>query len=306
MIMYLKTSVCGLLLGAAFSMFSAELHVEKADPLAGAPEGERIALWPDGKVPDWDPEQFNRPFIEWFMPSNKTSRMAVMLSAGGGYEFCNWRPGGNGTTALRDYFLSRGVTVVRLHYRTPRSKVVDKHVAPWQDVQRAIRLVRSDAANREVDPENIGFIGYSAAGHLALLAALSSQTPAYRRVDALDEVSCHLNWAVPLYAAYTLTDGSDGPNAADGKGAEVVPELRFDAKSCPLCLMHGDADAYSPLGSVRVYERLHAMKVPVEMHVLATRGHDFFSKAEKGTPSATWKDRIWEWLVQMKFVGGTR
>ena len=43
------------------------------DPRAGVPEGERIALWPDGKVPSVEEHQYNAPFIEWFVPSNKTT-----------------------------------------------------------------------------------------------------------------------------------------------------------------------------------------------------------------------------------------
>ena len=65
--------------------------------------------------------------------------------------------------------------------------------------------------------------------------------------------------------------------------------------------MHGDADHHTPMASIRMYEKLHAMKVPVEMHILATRGHDLWSKAEPGTPAAEWKEMIWRWLVQMKF-----
>ena len=71
------------------------------------------------------------------------------------------------------------------------------------------KIVRTavGAASHGVDPERIGFLGCSAAGHLALLVATSSQTPAYAPIDELDKVPCHVNWAVPLYPAYVLSDG---------------------------------------------------------------------------------------------------
>ena len=274
-----------------------------ADPLAGVSEGERIFLWPDGKIPDCQTNQYNQPFVEWFMPSNRTTSASVIITCGGGYYICNWTNGGNGSTKLRDYFLDKGLTVIRLHYRTPRPLTVAKHLTAWQDLQRAVRLVRSDAVARGINSERIGFIGYSAAGHLALLAATSSQTPAYEPIDELDKVSCHVNWVVSLYPAYVLTDGLDGENETGGEHAELSDIFKFDEKTCPLLLIHGDADVYSPLASVRVYERMHRMRIPVEIHVLARRGHDFFGKgARPGTPSATWKDRIWEWLVEMDLL----
>ena len=290
---------CALLAHVGFS------EQERIDPLAGTPEGERVFLWPDGKIPDCQTNQCNQPFIEWFVPTNRTTSACFILTCGGGYYICNWTPSGNGSTKLRDYFLEKGMTVVRFHHRTPRPLTVAKHLTAWQDAQRAVRLVRSDAAAHGVDPERIGFLGYSAAGHLALLAATSSQTPAYAPIDELDKVPCHVNWAVPLYPAYVLSDGLDGENKlrGEGKGVELSDLFKFDAKTCPLLFLHGDADAYSPLASVRVYERLHKMNIPAELHILARRGHDFFGKgARPGTPSATWKDRIWEWLVEMEFL----
>ena len=46
--------------------------IAATDPRAGKPEGERVALWPEGKIPSLEEHQYNAPFIEWFVPSNKT------------------------------------------------------------------------------------------------------------------------------------------------------------------------------------------------------------------------------------------
>ena len=126
----------------------------------------------------------------------------------------------------------------------------------------------ASSAAHGVSPDKIGFYGYSAGGHLTLLAALSSQTRTYEPVDEVDALPCNVNWAAPAYPAYVLTD----------KG-EIAPEFKFDSGTCPLFLMHGDSDGFSSMASVKVYEKLHAMRIPAEMHVFAKREHDFRSLA---------------------------
>ena len=273
------------------------------DPRAGVPEGERIALWPDGKVPSVEEHQYNAPFIEWFVPSNKTTDAVMMVTCGGGYGICNWVPKGSMGGGLRDWLLGKGMTVVRLQHRAPRPKKVAKHVTAWQDAQRAVRLVRSGAAAHGVNPEKIGLFGYSAAGHLTLLMALSSQTRVYDPIDEIDALPCNIAFAVSAYPAYVLSDGVNGSNTHGGNRDEdvLLPEFKFDSGTCPVFFMHGDADSISPMGSVKVYSRLHAMRIPCDLHVFAKFVHDFKSVgAEKGK-FLGWRPILWDWLVQMGF-----
>jgi acetyl esterase/lipase len=62
-----------------------------------------------------------------------------------------------------------------MKYRTPRRKGMPKHITAWQDLQRAIKLVRSQAEKYGLDPNNIGIMGSSAGGHLTLMGVTSSQ-----------------------------------------------------------------------------------------------------------------------------------
>lgn len=286
-----KLSVLNLLASvilASCAVLAAE------DPLAGVPEGERVALWPEGKVPGVEGHQYNSPFIEWFVPSNKTTDAVLVLTPGGGYGICNWRIGSVLTHGFKNWLLSKGMTVVRLHHRTPRPKRVEKHVTAWQDAQRAVRLIRAGAAAHGVNPDKIGFYGYSAAGHLALLMALSSQTRTYEPVDEVDSLPCNINWAAPAYPAYVLTDEG-----------EFAPEFKFDSGTCPVFFMHGDADGFTPMASVKVYTKLHEMRIPAEMHIFAKRDHDFKSKGSTKGPFTTWRPLLWEWLVQMGICRNT-
>jgi len=147
-------------------------------------------------------------------------------------------------------------------------------------------------------------MGFSAGGHLALLSALSSTFYVYHPVDDFDKLPCNVQWACPIYPAYALTDGADAPNAQDGlpDGATPVPEFLFDTDTPPMCLLHGDKDVWSAMNSVKIWERLRRMGVSCDLHTLATRGHCFQFKSSPGTGSATWLDRVWDFLDRKDFI----
>ena len=299
-----RRGVMGFVMACAVGLLAFEAAAA-TDPLAGEPEGERIALWPDGKIPSFEEHQYNEPFIEWFVPSNKTTDVVMIVTCGGGYAICKWGPNGLMSGTFRDWLLAKGMTVVRLHHRTPRPKMVAKHVTAWQDAQRAVRLVRHGAAAHGVNPDKIGFSGYSAAGHLALLMALSSQTSAYEPIDEIDALPCNIAFAVPAYPAYVLSDGENSVNTHGGDRDEdvILPEFKFDAATCPVFFMHGDADVISSMGSIKVYSRLHAMHIPCDLHVFAMRDHDFKSKGAIKGKFLAWRPLLWDWLVQIGFCG---
>ena len=166
---------------------------------AAATAQEREPIWPKGKMPDpqdhqiaamtdevkaekFKPAKHRTAYIEWFAaPAEETRNGGCMiLISGGSYMNCcdvglikKWN---EELTAL-------GFQCVNFVYRTPRPVGLPIYQSAWEDGQRAVRMVRSEAAKRGFDPERIGTISMSAGSHLALLLATSSQTPAYERVD---------------------------------------------------------------------------------------------------------------------------
>ena len=109
-----------------------------------------------------------------------------------------------------------------------------------------------------------------------------------------------MRWACPIYPAYALTDGADVPNKTGGNADEAVPvpEFAFDAATPPMCFMHGDADGWAAMNSVKIWERLRLMGLQSDLHTLALRGHCFQMSAAPGTGSYTWLDRIWEFYTR--------
>ena len=208
---------------------------------------------------------------------------------------------GRDAKQLTRFFNERGVTVVVLNYRVPRPKNGPKHLPAWQDAQRVIRVVRSRADEWGIDPEKIGALGLSAGGHLTLMAATSSQTASYDPLDDVDKYPCHLNFAIPVYPAYVLEDGANGPNAKRGIDSPTVADFAFDDKTPPMCLLHGDADAYSPNGSVAVYAKLRKMGISAELHIYANVPHGFVGNPPSGKPVDDWLNRVDAWRKKIGF-----
>lgn len=255
------------------------------------------SIWPEGRMPDAQEPQ-GEPYIEWHFPKELKTKAIQIIYSGGAYIGND--PASFEVAPVRRYLNERGMTVVTLRYRTPRPEGLAKHTTAWQDLQRAIRVVRSQAEAYGLDPERIGIMGSSAGGHLTLMGTTSARHRSYLPVDELDRLSCKVQWGIGIYPAYTLTDGADGYNAGGGNADEavLVPEFSFDLDTAPMLILHGDADGYASMGSVKVWERLRAMGVPCELHTLALREHCFQRTASPGTGSYNWLDRIGEYVQQ--------
>ena len=272
-----------------------------------------MPLWPEGSMPDsqthqiaarlevageagFDAASHRMPFLQWYAPpaSNSTGQCVILVSGGGYQNLCD----GVWVDRLADYLTARGIQCVSLTYRTPRPKGLPIYQTAWEDGQRAVRIVRREAGKRGFGPESIGALGFSAGAHLSVLLATSSETPAYTRVDETDDVPCHLDFAIPIFPAYVLTDGLEGPNRTKGDAPDVAlnPCFKFDSRTCPMCLVHGSDDIYSPVGSVLIYRRLHAMGVSSDLHIYAGRGHGFMSDNALLKVLDAWIGRIGDFL----------
>ncbi len=308
---------------AAVAAFVAGVEASFGPLNPSAKPYEREYIWPEGRIPDFQPQQiaaktgevkspgFNadasrRPYIEWYAPceSNRTDLCVVVIS-GGGFGCCcdeeRMQP-------MIDRFVQAGVTIANLTYRTPRPQGLPIHQSGWEDAQRAVRVVRSQAAKRGFSPDKIGATGISAGAKLVLLLATSSRTPAYSPVDEIDRLPCRLLFAIPQAPAYVLTDGDGTRNERDGDAPDVriVPELRFDPDTCPMCFFQGGRDEYSPNGSTQLYRQLRRMKIPAELHLFGGRPHGFHGDMNKGDDATGydhWFHRALEFIRQMNYDG---
>ncbi len=258
-------------------------------------------VWPEGKMPDVQPNQCT-PYLEWHMPKELKTKAIQIIYSGGSYQGND--PDGFEVAPARRYLNEKGMTVVTMKYRTPRPTTgLAKHTTAWQDLQRVVRLVRQGAVARGLDADRIGIMGSSAGGHLTLMGTTSSRHQSYWPIDDVDRLSCNVQWGIGIYPAYALTDGSDAHNITGGNddSATLVPEFSFDVDTPPMLFIHGDADGWAAMNSVKTWEQMLRMGVQSELHTLATRDHCFQNSAAPGTGSYTWLDRIWEFLTAKGF-----
>ena len=216
-------------------------------------------------------------------PAEINTGAAVLVCPGGAYQILAWDLEG---TEVAEWLNSIGVTAIVLKYRVPRRKGRPKHLAPLQDAQRAMSLVRSRADEWNIDPNRIGILGFSAGGHLSATTATNSDRRAYDPVDEIDKVSCRPDFVVLVYPAYLLDERNDD---------EMAPEIRVSKTSPPVFFAHAGNDNIGPQNSIRMYLALKQAAVPAELHVYASGGHGFGLR-KTDSPSCRWPESCERWL----------
>src|SRR5436190_5433624 len=261
-----------------------------------SPKPEIIQLWPGSQAPGEGVPQgedkmekggvvnVTRPTLAVYRPAkDKDTGAAIVVAPGGGYRVLAITHEG---TDVASWLTSIGVTAVLLRYRVPRRPDDAEDKLPLQDAQRALSLVRSKAADWGVDPARIGFLGFSAGGHLTANVSTNFDRRAYEPIDDADKASCRPDFAVLVYPGGIL-DKQDKEKLRD--------QIRVSKDTPPSFLVVSTDDAGSAPGTVRLYLAPKSAGVPAELHVYATGGHGYgMRKMDK--PCATWPLRCEEWL----------
>ncbi|MHB0961132.1 MAG: alpha/beta hydrolase [Pirellulaceae bacterium] len=235
----------------------------------------------------------SRPTITVYRPPNDhDTGTAVVICPGGGYWNLYWQLEGEEVAA---WLNSLGVTGIILKYRVPRRADEPEGAParrPLQDAQRAVSLVRSEAAEWGVNPQRIGMAGFSAGGHLVFATATSFEQRTYEPVDDVDKMSCRPDFAILAYPGYLKAKDRD----------ELAPGLRVPAGTPPVFLAHGGDDIISePTHSVVLYVALQRAGIPAELHIYATAAHDFGVRPSEH-PCSTWTQSCATWLQHQGFL----
>lgn len=232
-----------------------------------------------------------RPTITIYKPKNYDSGTAILICPGGGYWNLYWQLEGE---EVASWLNSKGITGIILKYRVPRRSDEPKAEParrPLQDAQRALRLVRSKAAEWKIDPQKIGIMGFSAGGHLAVATATKFDERSYEANDEIDRISCRPDFAVAVYPGYLKPKDKE----------ELAPWLSIPARTPPIFLAHGGEDIISPPNqSVVLYLALKQAGIPTELHIYANTAHDFGVRKSEH-PYSAWTDSCVDWLREQKF-----
>jgi len=286
--------------------------IAAASSLAADPVQE-ILLWPADHPANagneaaivgtdgWMERVTRAPAITPFLPeADKASGAAVVICPGGGYAGLSMEKEG---LEVAKWMQARGIAGVVLRYRCGGGK--NQQPVPLQDAQRAIRMVKSHAAEWNVDPDRVGILGFSAGGHLASTAATMFDDGAPESGDAVERQSSRPAFAVLVYPVISMkegvTHGGSRQNLLGGNADEQLVERwssdkQVSDKTPPTFLIHASDDEAVPVkNSLLFYEALVAHKISAELHVYEVGGHGF-GMLRGDRPADKWPEQLEPWL----------
>lgn len=230
------------------------------------------------------------PELMVFKPApEKDTGASVLICPGGGYHILALDLEG---TEVAEWLNSMGVTGVVLKYRVPRREGREKHEAPLQDAQRAMGLMRQNAAAWGLDPKRMGVLGFSAGGHLAAALSTNHGRRSHPRVDSADDQSCRPDFAVLVYPGY-LTVAE--------KGDAVAPELAVTTNTPPTFLVMTQDDPVRVENVLGYATALQKAKVPMELHVFPKGGHGYGLRPTE-LPVTRWAEVAGAWIRTSGFL----
>lgn len=273
--------------------------------------GAPMPLYPD-KVPlsVGDSDADKPTLTPYPAPKDKATGAAVVICPGGGY----------GTLASdhegkqpAEFLNSLGILAFVLKYRVvAKGRPGPLLHAPLMDAQRAVRMVRANAAEYGIDPKKVGIWGFSAGGHLASTAATHIVDGDVNATDPIERVSSRPDLAILAYPVISMKDGLThggskmnllGKNPKDDLVAEFSNELHVTKKTPPTFLFHTDEDpvVFAPNPTL-FYLALKEAKIPAEFHVYE-KGQHGVGLANRGDAYAgDWSKHLAAWLKLRGFT----
>lgn len=278
----------------------------------------KMKVWPD-KIPgakvsstykeETNLNDRNRPRISkvtdpellvYLPPKEKATGTAVVICPGGGYGVLAIDHEGYDIAA---WFNEVGIAGIVLKYRLPSDEIMeDKTIGPLQDVQEAIRIVRRNAKQWNIDPQKIGVMGFSAGGHLAGTASTLYGENVYQPSD---NTSARPDFSILIYGVLSMQKeithmGSRnnllGKDASQERMDKFSNELHIDSRTPPAFLVHSEDDGAVPVeNSIRYFQALKKNSIPGELHIYETGGHGY-GLATNGSTESNWPEACRNWL----------
>ncbi|MHC1480242.1 alpha/beta hydrolase [Frateuria aurantia] len=320
----------GLLLGAISSLTAHGFPVERLDggPRHRSPASvrtdstgslERLPLWPETPPGGGGPqgrEDWSRthaltnvvhPSLGLYRPA-RPNGAAVLIAAGGGYRQIEL---GKEAWPAAAWLNSLGITAFVLGYRLPGEGWNAGRLAPFQDAQRALRLIRAHAPRLGLDTTRIGVLGFSAGAHLLGMAATRPGWSTYAAHDPSDLLPADsaLNLLVypivTLEAPYQHTRTAKVLLAGDDSStdaAEWSVQTHVRSGNAPFFLAQAADDPISdPANSALLEQACLSHHVAVVRHLFPSGGHGF-GMGRAGTATVTWPGLAATWMRQYGFV----
>jgi acetyl esterase/lipase len=263
-----------------------------------AQEPQVIPLWEKG-APGFEdrrnePEQakdywvrnIHNPSITVFLPpKEKANGAAVLICPGGGHRELVYKAEG---VEPAQYLNNFGVTAFVLKYRLARetNSPYSLQIHPRQDAQRAMRLIRSRAAEWNLDTNRIGVIGFSAGAETEAMLVYGSTDGDANASDPIDRMNCRVDFQIVIYP-----------------GPLGVPSGDISADAPPAFFVVANDDVSHVRPVLSQLEKYEKVKRPIEVHLYARGGHGFnMGNRSKLATIKSWPQRMADWLEDNNFL----
>jgi len=283
---------------------SASLSVQAARPTS------EFLLW-TGWAPEAigsDPEDIPT-LTPYYASETNATGAAIIVCPGGGYSFLSSLYEG-------EYFAlwlnELGISAFVLKYRLGPDGY--QHPAMMLDAQRAIRYVRANSNDWNLDPNRVGIIGASAGGHLAATTMVHFDAGNPGSLDPVEQVGCRPDIGVLCYPVITMSDpyvhaGSKLNLLGESPDPALVEylstELQVTTSTPPAFLMHTETDTKVPYQNSTMFaDALESNSVPYELHLYPTGGHGVGLGSTPGDTANyhPWTVECAYWLYKVGFA----
>jgi len=241
-----------------------------------------------GYMPDVGPEECSIGFgnatmcvnvtvptlVPFLLPKTDVQNSAIIIAPGGGFSALSYS---NEGTDVAKWLNTIGISAFVLKYRVPAAFGYTE--TPLMDAQRALRLVRSRAAQMGLNASRIGFMGFSAGGDLAAATASNFEVSQYPAIDKVDAITARPDFSLMIYPAVHewganitskhppafFTQAEHDPAVSSALTTEYYLTLRNKSSSpSDLHLFHGDIHGYGMCNTRDSKGRIPALVAPSE------------------------------------------
>ena len=245
-------------------------------------------------------ENVTVPTLAIFKPVNQDRlKGAVLIIPGGGYQHLAM---GHEGYAVAKAFNDKGITAFVLKYRLPNnSSCFDKkELVPLMDAEQAMLIIRKNAKSWDIDPNNIGVLGFSAGGHLTATLI----TKYNQKLTADQTTNLRPDWAVLGYPVISMEDSISHAGSKKNLLGEHPDQnltnlysanLHVTNDTPPSFIFHAQDDkTVSVKNTLEFYNALINHKVAAELHIFQNGGHGF--GLNNPSTKESWFEELISWL----------
>jgi len=251
----------------------------------------------------------SKPHMTVF-PAAQPNGSSMLVIPGGGFAWNYFEHEGY---YIADILNRAGITCFVLFYRLAQDGWSDPASVGPADAQRAMRVIRANAARLRLDAARVGVMGFSAGGFLTASLATRHSAPFYAPVDATDQLSARPLLTAPIYPVQSVDPayayGGAAPSLFGGPptAAQIrqwSPDLNVTPTAAPTFLVHAEDDDTVPVANtVRLRDAMVAAKIRVETHLFAHGGHGFGVRSRPGSPDGLWLPLFLDFAREQKLFG---